>query len=599
MALYDFDIADAERFAREQGIRTHKYGNQLVFQTCPYCKGGKNHDKDTFAIGDNGAFNCKRSSCNMTGNMITLAKDFNFRLSDSVERYLERGSYHKDNYKPYKYECKEPKEGAVQYLLKRGISEEVCKKYEITMKSDNRTLIIPFRDENGVVWCIKYRDTQFKKGIDKMKEWFDCRKIVNENGELEKDIKSLSKPILFGMYQCESFDRLVITEGQLDSLACATAGIKNAVSVPTGQGGATWIPYCYDWMNKFEEIVVFGDCENGHITLSDMIKSRFSRKRVRIVRTEDYKGCKDANELLQLHGKQAVIDAIEHSEAMLNKYIIPATTVQYVDIDKLPRISTGIGEMDKILKGGFVYGQLVLLSGKKGNGKSTMASQFIVEALAQKQRVLVYSGELQHYIVKGWIDGQLWGKTGLRNSEIDICNNFYGDKLYLFDTGVKNETPPDVLDIIEDGLITNDFKFVLIDNLMTAKRVRGDENLYQAQSDFVFRLARMAKQYNTVIMLVAHPRKSNGIFDNDDVSGSADITNLADVVMSYDKDKDRELEDLRVMRITKNRLTGKLGNVDLWYSESSRRISDDSRVFDKNYFDMFVNSDEEMEIPFD
>lgn len=598
MALYDYDIADAERFAREQGIRTHRNGNNLVFQTCPYCKGGKNHDRDTFAIGDNGAFNCKRSSCNMTGNMLTIAKDFNFHLSDSVERYLERGTYRKDNYKPYKYEYTEPKDGAVTYLKSRGISEAICRKYEITMKDDNRTLVIPFRDEKGVVWCIKYRDTKFQKGIDKMKEWFDCRKIQNEKGEWEKDIKSLSKPILFGMYQCEGFDRLVITEGQLDSMACATAGINNAVSVPTGQGGATWIPYCYDWMKQFKEIVVFGDCENGHITLSDMIKSRFNRTRVRIVKAEDYKGCKDANELLQLHGKQAVINAVEKSEAMLNKYIIPATSVQYVDIDKLPRISTGIGAIDKILKGGFVLGQLVLLSGKKGNGKSTMASQFIVEALAQKQRVLVYSGELQHYIVKGWIDGQLWGKTSLRNSEIDICNTFYGDKLFLFDTGIKNESPPDVLDIIEDGLITNDFKFVLIDNLMTAKRVRGDENLYQAQSDFVFRLARMAKQYNTVIMLVAHPRKSNNVFDNDDVSGSADITNLADVVMSYDRDKDRELEDLRVMRITKNRLTGKLGSVDLWYSEASRRISDDSRVFNKNYFDMFVTVDEEMEIPF-
>jgi twinkle protein len=152
MALYDFDVSDAERFARERGIRTHKYGKQLVFQTCPYCNGGRNHDTDTFAIGlDNGAFNCKRSSCNMTGNMITLAKDFNFNLSDSVERYLQRGEYHKDNYKPYKYEYTEPKDGAVKYLLGRAISEKVCRKYEITMKDDNRTLVIPFKDEDGVV----------------------------------------------------------------------------------------------------------------------------------------------------------------------------------------------------------------------------------------------------------------------------------------------------------------------------------------------------------------------------------------------------------------------------------------------------------------
>ena len=67
--------------------------------------------------------------------------------------------------------------------------------------------------------------------------------------------------------------------------------------------------------------------------------------------------------------------------------------------------------------------------------------------------------------------------------------------------------------------------------------------------------------------------------------------------MSYDRDKDREeVEDLRIMRITKNRLTGKLGNMELWFSESSRRISDSQR-FDKNYFDGFIDSDD-MGIPF-
>ena len=602
MSLYDFDPYDVERFASFTGTRTRKIGNQLQFEICPFCHGetkSSKRDTYTFAINlDNGLYNCLRSSCMSHGNMIELAKQFpDFKLNDQVSRYLGQGEYRRSNYKPYNYHLEKPKDEAVEYLKSRGIDGDLCKKYDITMKGDNKTLIIPFRDENGVVWCVKFRNTKFRKDVDSMKEWFDVRKVQDENGQPVKDMHSLSKPILFGMYQCEGFKQLVITEGQMDTLACVTAGVKNVVSVPTGQGGATWIPYCYDWLTKFEEIVVFGDCENGKITLSDMIRNRFSRKRVKIVRVEDYKGCKDANDLLMLHGKQAVLDAVNNAQATVSKYIKRAIDIKYVDIKRLPRISTGITKLDTILSGGFYYGQLILLSGKKGNGKSTMASQFVVEALSQKKRALIYSGELPDYRVKQWVDGQMFGKVDLTNTQIKQCEDLYSDKLLIYDNTVIEEQPPKLLDVIEDTIIKQDVKFILIDNLMSGLRVRPNENLYQAQSDFVFKLARIAKQYDTVIMLVAHPRKTNGVFDNDDVSGSADITNLADIVMSYDRDKDREeVEDLRIMRITKNRLTGKLGNMELWFSESSRRISDNQR-FDKNYFDGFIDSDD-MGIPF-
>ena len=85
-------------------------------------------------------------------------------------------------------------------------------------------------------------------------------------------------PILFGMAQCEDFTRLIITEGQLDSLSVASCDIKNAVSVPTGALGFTWLANCWDWVNKFEEIVVFGDYEKGKITLIETLEKNALHK---------------------------------------------------------------------------------------------------------------------------------------------------------------------------------------------------------------------------------------------------------------------------------------------------------------------------------
>jgi twinkle protein len=95
----------------------------------------------------------------------------------------------------------------------------------------------------------------------------------------------------------------------------------------------------------------------------------------------------------------------------------------------------------------------------------------------------------------------------------------------------------------------------------------------------------MAKAFELVIILVAHPRKSNGTeFDNDSVSGSADITNKVDIVMSYDRGKGMA-DDERLMVVSKNRLTDKLAfgenGIKIYYSDKSRRISTNRQRFDK------------------
>ncbi|MFR7901546.1 MAG: hypothetical protein ACLU6Y_18320 [Ruminococcus sp.] len=80
-----------------------------------------------------------------------------------------------------------------------------------------------------------------------------------------------------------------------------------------------------------------------------------------------------------------------------------------------------------------------------------------------------------------------------------------------------------------------------------------------------------------------HPRKNSfGNDDNDSVSGSADITNKVDVVMTYKRDKDL-LDDERLLTVSKNRLTGKLAvggkAIHLYFDEASKRIGDDTPGF--------------------
>lgn len=564
--MYDFKSKDVFDFASFIGAETKQKGNELFFKYCPQCHGGGT-DKDTFSVNlQNGAFKCFRASCDYHGHFVELARDFGYKLDDEQER----------KYRRLPQPTIESKPKAIEYLESRGISAEVAKRYKITTQTHNENILVfPFYDDQNVLQFVKYRKTNFDKRFDKNKEW--C-----ETGTM---------PILFGMAQCEDFTRLVITEGQLDSLSLATCGIKNAVSVPTGALGFTWLANCWDWVNKFQEVVVFGDYENGKITLIETLEKRLQMK-VKCVRPEDYLCEKDANDILRKYGKEAIIRAVEGAELRDVKYVKRLATVEAVNLSELPKIRTGIRPLDRVC-GGLLRGHVVLLSGKRGEGKSTFMSQLVAEAIEQGNAVFVYSGELPNYHFKNWLDLQIAGANHIcttrneYNDEeyylTDGCvkkiNAWYYDKAFIFDnSAVSDDEYEGLIKVMVDAICRYDIKLVCIDNLMTAMDGDPNTDIYRQQSAFVKKLEKLAQQYDVAIILVAHPKKSNAAFDNDTVSGSSDITNAVSFVFNYQRADEGDECDSYLM-VTKNRMNGKLMAGDkaipLYYSEKSKRISAD------------------------
>lgn len=615
MSYYEFKESDAWDFSRSSGIAAKQKGEELQFLSCPYCRGGRNGDKGTFSINlRTGQFKCLRSSCSVSGNMVTLAKDFDwFSLGRDVDAYYKAGNRHKYRRFQKKTEPIKPKPAAVTYLESRGISSGTTEKYQITVQTKNENvLVFPFLDAAGVMQFVKYRKTDFDRGKDTAKEWCEAN----------------CKPILFGMYQCNPGNKtLIMTEGQIDSLSVAESGIENAVSVPTGKNGFTWVPYCWDWLQQFETLIVFGDNENGSITLLDDMKRRF-RGTIKAVKQPDYKGCKDANELLQKYGKEAVRRAVERAECVPVQRIIRLSDVKTVDLFSLPKISTGFKTLDKVLAGGIYLGQTVIVTGKRGDGKSTFTSQILVNALDQGIRVLAYSGELPDYFFKRWMDFQAAGKHNVidraaengnisyfvTNEKISKIEEWYRERAYLYDNqSTSDDELEDLLQTIEKAVQQYGIQLVLLDNLMTALDVGMSVDLYRAQSKFVDKLVKMAKRLQVAVVLVVHPRKNRfGNDDTDEVSGSADITNKVDIVMTYKRNLASFENAERVVTVSKNRLTGKLAvgeaAIPLYYDEASKRICEDKADFIKPYGwekdeDGFIQITQEqagqMEMPFE
>lgn len=593
--MYNFDIDIKEAvydLSRSTGISVRLVRNEFSFERCPYCNQKSDPKQRKFAVNSKtGQFQCFRASCGAKGNILTLAKDFNLDLGNTANEYYGIGNQRHYKYTPLK-EPIESKDAAIEYMKNRGISEEVVRKYQITA-DENNNIVFPFIDNDNLLQFVKYRNPDPKDG--QSKEW--CAKD--------------RKPILFGMNQCNLDNKtLIITEGQIDSLSVAEAGIENAVSVPTGAKGFTWVPYCWDWMKNFEKIIVFGDHENDQITLFKEVASRWETK-VWHVREEDYKDCKDANDILRKYGADQIRQCINNAVRLPIHDAIELSDVEDINPYDIPKVETGIKCIDDLLCGGLPLGQMVLLTGKAGDGKSTLGSQILVNALDQGYKIFAYSGELPNYVFKSWIDFQAagpekviknkgkWGfYTTLAPEVKKDLSTWYRKRFWLYDNRTQSfseEHTEGLIKLIESVIQQYGVRVILLDNLMTGLDLEKNigEDKYERQSLFVKRLIRIALQYNVLIILIAHKRKTYGVdVVNDSVSGSLDIVNLASIVMSYErptkkrKENDDEVTDEdRIIKVTKNRL---FGNTDDWgsvlhYEGLSKRIYSKASERDRKY----------------
>lgn len=575
MGGYIFDKKDAEEFCRAQGIRYRIRGEEMILQKCPYC-GAVSKDEDTCSINlSTGQYHCFRASCGAKGNMLTLARDFDFHI-DRIDQWQPVPV---NRFRTYAKKAEyNPNDTMKDFLRSRGISETTAERYKLTVRKDDpNILVFPFTTNDEIVF-VKYRDMNFQK--DKVRP--NGKKASKEWCEAD------SKPILFGIDQCvEECKTLVITEGQMDSLALAEAGIQNPVSVPNGALGMTWIPHCWEFMEQFENIIVFGDHEKGHISLLDELARRMPNK-IKHIREDDYKDCKDANDILLKYGKDYLQKIVARAIPIPNNRIIRMADVQRIDPFSIPKLKTGFKTLDGLLKGGLPFGQMTLISGKSGEGKSTLASQLICEAVDQGYTSFIYSGEMGNSQVQSWINFQFAGKRIMEyqtsstsdtyykvsDTNVKLMTEWYRDKLYIMsDNYVDNDEK--ITQTVMDAICKNGAQVILVDNLMTAIDLEDDaSDVHERQTNIAKRLAGIAKEYDVLVILVAHQRKQKGD-QNDVVAGSSNIVNLASVHLSYEQGNEVEQSyNQRRLKLNKNRLFGyrKLEGILCSYDDKSKRV---------------------------
>lgn len=278
------------------------------------------------------------------------------------------------------------------------------------------------------------------------------------------------------------------------------------------------------------------------------------------------------------------------------------TDVQYVDMSKLVAIPTGYKELDKKIIG-LLMGDVTVLSGLSGSGKTSWIDCVVLNAVQRGYKVGIWSGELQDFRFQSWIDQISAGKNYVCKKEgyenyyyapkniANQINKWLEGKLFLYNNNYGSKWQQLFADI--KTLVENEgTQLVVLDNLMALQIDSYDGDKYTQQTRFINDLKEYAKAKNIHVILVCHPRKEGGFLRKESISGTADLTNLADsviIIHRIGKDfeqrageffgKDKVLPYLKynsVIEVCKNRSMGVIDLlVGMYYEVESRRLKNE------------------------
>ena len=193
-----------------------------------------------------------------------------------------------------------------------------------------------------------------------------------------------------------------------------------------------------------------------------------------------------------------------------------------IQIQSEDRLSTGIGELDRVLGGGIVQGSLTLVGGDPGIGKSTLLLQVCRNLSAAGHKILYISGEESLAQIK---------------MRADRIGQFSSEMLLLCETNLEE---------IAEVIRTQKPEAVVIDSIQTmySENVSAAPGSVSQVRESTGVLLQLAKGLGVSVLIVGHVTKEGT------VAGPRVLEHMVDAVLYFEGDRHASY---RILRGVKNR----------------------------------------------
>jgi len=230
--------------------------------------------------------------------------------------------------------------------------------------------------------------------------------------------------------------------------------------------------------------------------------------------------CLAWNTLEESRESALTASAAEHRYAPLS-VASSMRSLSEVEAQELPRHSTGLAELDRVLGGGLVDGAVVLIGGDPGIGKSTLLLQALV-AMSEGSRVLYVTGEesAEQVALRA-------RRLGLSGTGVDLLAEIR-------------------LEAIQAALTSSKPAVAVIDSIQTmySSELTSAPGSVSQVKECAAQLTRIAKQTGVPIVMIGHVTKDGAL------AGPRVLEHIVDTVLYFEGDTH---SSYRLIRAIKNR----------------------------------------------
>jgi DNA repair protein RadA/Sms len=202
---------------------------------------------------------------------------------------------------------------------------------------------------------------------------------------------------------------------------------------------------------------------------------------------------------------------------------VPAALQKLADVNtrELERISTGVGEFDRVLGGGYVGGQVVLIGGDPGVGKSTLLLQSLAHMSSEASAIYVSGEESAEQVALRA------RRLGLDSGSLDLLAEIQLEKVIA------------ALDAARP-------RIAVIDSIQTvySEALTSAPGSVAQVRECAAQLTRFAKQSGCIVVFVGHVTKEGAL------AGPRVLEHIVDSVLYFEGDTH---QSFRLVRAFKNR----------------------------------------------
>lgn len=386
-----------------------------------------------------------------------------------------------------------------------------------------------------------------------------------------------------------SAKEVILTEGEYDAMAVWQATGRPAISLPNG---CRSLPVeTLPMLEEFDRIYLWMDNDGPGQEGAELFARKIGLERCYLVRPtkantdiDDGVLPKDANEALlmgldldrilqdaKLTPHERIISFDELRDDVLHEIMHPEKYIG-TPLPSLPKFTSNIA--------GLRRGELTVLTGPTGAGKTTFLGQMSLDLAEQDINVLWGSFEIKntrllHKLLQQYARKPLPKGDPSMMSELEALADRFAQLPLHFLKFHGGSDIDDVLDAMEYAVYVNDCQHIILDNMqfmISRQSSNSSWDKFDIQDIAVERFRKFATERNVHVTLVVHPRKEQEAsqLSISSIYGSAKATQEADTVVIIQSDGNRKFLDVR-----KNRFNGTLGHSPLYFDRQTNRYCEE------------------------